>query len=254
MKRLIFIGDVHGMKHSLQELIEKLSPASDDLVIFLGDLLDKGPDSQGVVSYIRSIRDMTNVVLIKGNHEGKHERFRRKMKNGKINEAKQMKKFDELKEITSKLLEEDIEFLESAVYYHQVDGYIAIHGGIPGNMKTLPSLPSPGVELSSKQRDWIELLTFTRYIGEHTGRMISLGREEEDDPFWAEVYDGRFGRAVFGHQPWKDGVHWFDNAIGIDTAAVHGHQLSALVVESGVETIVSVDCEKYQEFYEYYKQ
>jgi len=249
MSRIIFVGDVHGMKNELQQLVEKLSPGKEDTLIFLGDLLDKGPDSPGVVKFVRSLKDQTNLVLIKGNHERKHERFRHKIANDKISDAHQIKGSKEIAGITKELLQEDIDFLETSVIYYQIGKYLALHAGIPGNMRELPSLfPKTG-----KEQRWLELLTFTRYVGYNTGRMVPLGQEDDDDPFWAEVYDGRFGRVVFGHQPWRDGVHWFDHAIGIDTAAVHGHELTALVVENEIESIVTVTCQKFAEYYQFYK-
>ena len=47
--RHIFIGDVHGMDKALEELLEQVAPTTEDQIIFVGDLVDKGPNSAGVV-------------------------------------------------------------------------------------------------------------------------------------------------------------------------------------------------------------
>jgi|RhiMetdeSRZDD1v2_1073273.scaffolds.fasta_scaffold650959_2 Calcineurin-like phosphoesterase len=49
--RYIIIGDVHGCLTELQGLICRIAPGSDDTLVFLGDLVDKGPESSGVVRW-----------------------------------------------------------------------------------------------------------------------------------------------------------------------------------------------------------
>jgi len=248
MARTIAIGDIHGMLDPLIELISTLSPTKDDTLVFLGDLVDKGPDSAGVVRYIRTLGELTNVVLVKGNHEGKHQRWRKKVNDGDLEGAMKMKRGEEIRLITEGLDEDDVRFLDSAAIFIQKDGYIFIHGGIPGDFDELPSL-SDIASLSSKVRKKLELLTFTRFIDKESGKMLALGEEKSGDPFWADAYDGRFGKAVFGHQPWKDGPARFPNAIGIDTGAVHGFGLTALIIEGGKESILTVPTRKFAEFY-----
>ena len=65
----------------LDALLGKLSPQAGDVLVFLGDLVDRRPDSPGVV---RAVRDMAEnapfeVVLIEGNHEELHRRYRRNL-------------------------------------------------------------------------------------------------------------------------------------------------------------------------------
>ena len=62
---------------------------------------------------------------------------------------------------------------------------------------------------------------------------MALGTEGPNDPFWAETHDGRFGHVVFGHEPFLNGVAHFEHATGIDTGAVFGGGLTAMVVENG---------------------
>ncbi len=49
MPKTYIIGDVHGCIDEFQELIQHLAPASDDQLIFIGDLIDRGPNSPAVV-------------------------------------------------------------------------------------------------------------------------------------------------------------------------------------------------------------
>ena len=65
------IGDVHGCIKTLRALIVNIiQPAKNDKLIFVGDYVDRGPDSKGVISYVMELRLMGyNLVLLKGNHE-----------------------------------------------------------------------------------------------------------------------------------------------------------------------------------------
>lgn len=67
--RIFAIGDIHGCARELQALLAKINPKSEDLVIFLGDYVDRGPDSRTVIDIILDLAKDTNVVTLKGNHE-----------------------------------------------------------------------------------------------------------------------------------------------------------------------------------------
>ena len=251
MPRTIAIGDIHGMLDPLVELVDTLRVTPEDTLVFLGDLVDKGPKSPEVVRYIRTLSEegIAKVVLEKGNHEGKHQRWRKKVNDGDRAGAMAMKRGEEIEQITAGLSQADIEFLDSAVLFHRANGYLFIHAGVPGDLTAIPDTVGEVAALPGKARKKLELLTFTRYIDCESGRMLPLGEEKDDDPFWADEYDGRFGRVVFGHQPWKDGPRYFPNAIGIDTGAVHGFGLTALVIEGGKESTVTIPTQQFADFY-----
>ena len=60
------IGDVHGHRETLEALISKLDMTEDDLILCMGDLIDRGPDSLGV---LRLVEGSENIHSIRGNHE-----------------------------------------------------------------------------------------------------------------------------------------------------------------------------------------
>jgi serine/threonine protein phosphatase 1 len=62
------VGDVHGCVTELEALLDRLAPDPDDLVVFVGDLVRKGPDSAGVVDRVRS---RPNFLTVRGNNEEK---------------------------------------------------------------------------------------------------------------------------------------------------------------------------------------
>lgn len=62
------VGDVHGCIRELRRLWERLSPSGDDLVVFVGDLVRKGPESVAVIEFVA---ERANAVSIRGNNEAK---------------------------------------------------------------------------------------------------------------------------------------------------------------------------------------
>jgi len=67
--RTLAIGDVHGCDRALAELINLIQPSDADTVVFLGDVIDRGPASKQVVQQILALRDRCKVVFLMGNHE-----------------------------------------------------------------------------------------------------------------------------------------------------------------------------------------
>ena len=67
--RLYAIGDVHGCSVALKTLIEAIDPHQDDTLVFLGDVIDYGPDTKGVIEQMMALERRCSLVLIEGNHE-----------------------------------------------------------------------------------------------------------------------------------------------------------------------------------------
>ncbi len=69
MGRVIAIGDIHGCSAAFDAVLDEVAPGRDDLVVTLGDHIDRGPDSRGVIDRLLSLREETELVSILGNHE-----------------------------------------------------------------------------------------------------------------------------------------------------------------------------------------
>lgn len=67
--RTIAIGDIHGCRSALESLLEAVSPRPDDTIVTLGDYVDRGPDSKGVVDRLVELSSRCRLVALKGNHE-----------------------------------------------------------------------------------------------------------------------------------------------------------------------------------------
>jgi len=121
-KRTIFIGDIHGCFDELELLIKKLNySAKTDRLIFLGDLINKGPKSAAVVDYVQSLK--AEVIL------GNHELAYLKKENAKKNWQKWFETFPT--------------FIED-------ENFIAVHGGIAPGLK-LSETPN---KILTRLRTW----------------------------------------------------------------------------------------------------
>jgi serine/threonine protein phosphatase 1 len=67
--RTIAIGDVHGCSRALAALVGALAPTSNDLIVALGDYIDRGPDSCGVVEILIDLQRRCRLAPLMGNHE-----------------------------------------------------------------------------------------------------------------------------------------------------------------------------------------
>jgi len=69
MSKIIAIGDIHGELYKLHNLFDKLSINKNDTLVFLGDYIDRGEHSKGVIDHLIKLSKDYNCVFLKGNHE-----------------------------------------------------------------------------------------------------------------------------------------------------------------------------------------
>ena len=68
-ENLWVIGDIHGFSLALERLLDNIAPDSDDTVVTLGDYIDRGPDTRGVIDRLLKLRTECRLVSLLGNHE-----------------------------------------------------------------------------------------------------------------------------------------------------------------------------------------
>ena len=121
-RRYIVIGDIHGCLNELKQLWNSLKITHNDKVIFLGDLVDKGPDSDGVVTFVREKKEAGyKITLVEGNHEEKNINRYYKADRGEYDENNPY------------ISDENISFLETAIPYFKFTSgdknFTCVHGG-----------------------------------------------------------------------------------------------------------------------------
>lgn len=67
--RTIAIGDIHGCATALQQLVQEIQPQPEDLIVPLGDFVDRGPDSRQVLDQLIELDRQCQLVPLLGNHE-----------------------------------------------------------------------------------------------------------------------------------------------------------------------------------------
>ncbi len=225
--RTIVIGDVHGCLAELEELLGVTAPGPGDRLVFLGDLLDRGPDPIGVLRLVRSL----GAECVLGNHEEKHLRYaaheaRRREDRHYRNP---MRPFDARRAAEhARLTRDDLLWIASLPRWLPLGNrWIAVHGGLV-----------PGLPLAAQPPDWALKL---RYV-DAEGRPAPREAGDSGQPGvrrWTEAWTGP-DSVVYGHFPvGRGGAARRDDprpgvvCMGIDTGCVYGGALTALVLPSG---------------------
>ncbi len=66
---LYAIGDIHGCAKTMDDLIEAIDPGDEDHLVFIGDYIDRGPDSKGVIDRLIKLSGTCRCTFLRGNHE-----------------------------------------------------------------------------------------------------------------------------------------------------------------------------------------
>lgn len=205
MAQTIVIGDVHGCRAELEALLDKLGPGRDDTLVFVGDLVARGPDSRGVLKLVRELS--ARVAL--GNHEERLLKARAARRAGtpppKMGKTHQA--------LFMELGDEDWAMLEALPLWLELPeaGLRVVHAGLV-----------PGVPMT-EQDPWV--LTHVRSLAEDGTPSSKWGTP------WGKSYQGP-PHVVFGHNARKH-PQLHPHATGLDTACVYGGELTALVLPSG---------------------
>lgn len=129
--RTIAIGDIHGCSAALAALIDAIAPRPDDLIVPLGDFVDRGPDSAGTIQMLIELSERCQLVPILGNHDQAMLDVRdRKVKasawigmGGLATLASYGAAWGEL----DKVPEAHFRFLESCRPFHETETHLFVH-------------------------------------------------------------------------------------------------------------------------------
>lgn len=210
-KRSVIIGDVHGCLDELQELLKKINfHSSSHQLVFVGDLINKGPYSVEVLELVLKLQ--ASVVL--GNHEAKFLSYLE-------NPNPEKPGFEAIIDSMGSKVSFWKNWLKRLPYFYETPDFLVVHAGLaPGKH---PSQTDPRI-----------LTTIRTWDG--SGRNL----DDPTQPDWFQFYDGK-KLVVFGHWA-KRGLIVKDNVIGLDTGCVYGRKLSAVVLPE--RQIVQVDAKE----------
>ena len=198
----LVIGDIHGCYAELQALLEKAGLGDDDLIIGLGDIVDRGPETPQVLDFFQNTQK-TRALM--GNHERKHIRAAR----GEI-------KLAVSQQISRQQLgnryPDAVLWMISLPLFIELPDALLVHGYL-----------EPGVSLEEQRP--------TVLCGTMGGEKVL--RERYDRP-WYELYEGE-KPVIVGHHNYTDTDQPFvhrDKVFGLDTSCVNGKSLTGLLLPS----------------------
>lgn len=210
MSRLIGITDIHGEYEKLCTVLEKVSPQSDDTIVFMGDYIDRGLKSREVVDKIIDMQNVCNCVYLIGSHEyammhaPTDDYYNYLFWNyGGDKTALSYGGFDNIMKIHG-------EFFNSLKLYYITGNYMFIHAGIR-------------IGIPLENQDPVDIV----YI------RSEFYKKKHHLPY----------KIIFGHTEF-DEPQIQDDKICIDTGCgkYKDALLTAIVIENGVETFVTSDC------------
>ena len=210
------IGDVHGCLDELRALLallgyqvgEGVTPPPGRTVVFLGDLVDRGPGIAGVLELVMGLAAAGTALCVAGNHDVKLVRHLKgknvRLTNGLAESVAQLARE------TPAFRQQVLEFLESRASHYVLDGgrLVVAHGGLPEALHGRDDGAVRAVAL----------------YGATTGQTDDLGLPVRLN--WAADYRGA-ALVVYGHTPVAQ-PEWLNNTLNIDTGCVFGGRLTAL--------------------------
>ncbi|MFD3939507.1 polynucleotide kinase-phosphatase [Streptomyces sp. NPDC058611] len=207
------VGDIHGCSSELETLLAKLGyedgvhPAG-RTAVFVGDLVDRGPDSPGVLRRVMGMVRSGNALCVPGNHENKLGRY---LKGSEVQRTHGLAEtIEQLEGESEEFVGEVREFIRGLVSHYVLDGgrLVVCHASLPEKYHG---------RTSGRVRSHA-------LYGETTGETDEFGLPVRYP--WAEDYRGK-AAVVYGHTPVPD-TTWINNTICLDTGAVFGGRMTAL--------------------------
>lgn len=221
---LYAIGDIHGQLGMLEDALAKIETdgGSNAPVVFLGDLIDRGPDSRGVIELLsRGVAQGRNWTVLKGNHDRLYSYFLRPqpivdtqilvdyhwlhpriggigtLQSYGIEVPEGARYYQLLPEALGAIPQSHIDFMNALPSHHQVGELLFVHAGL-----------RPGVALKDQTED--DLIWIRKKFHDHT------------DPWpWLVVH---------GHTPLKAPKH-YGNRINLDSGAGYDRPMTTAVFE-----------------------
>ena len=216
------IGDVHGCRAELEQLLERLGYAIDRdgagrpvnashptrRAVFLGDLVDRGPDTPGVLRLVMGMVAAGTALCVPGNHEAK---LLRALRGKNVKRSHGLDASMEQLEAGPAQFRAAVEtFIDGLVSHYVLDGgrLVVAHAGLIERYQG---------RASGRVRE------FCLY-GQTTGETDEYGLPVRYP--WAQEYRGR-ALVLYGHTPVPE-PEWLNNTLCLDTGCVFGGRLTAL--------------------------
>ncbi|MBB5852804.1 polynucleotide kinase-phosphatase [Amycolatopsis umgeniensis] len=207
------IGDVHGCREELEELLTELGYADGvhpegRTAVFVGDLVDRGPDTPGVLRRVMAMAEAGSALVVCGNHE---QKLVRALNGRKVKVAHGLaESLEQLAEQDEDFRAKAREFCDGLIAHYVLDGgkLVVAHAGLPEKFHG---------RASGRVRS-------TALYGDTTGETDEYGLPVRLP--WARDYRGT-ATVLYGHTPTLE-PEWINGTMCLDTGCVFGGKLTAL--------------------------
>ncbi len=204
--RTLALGDIHGCLKSLETLAQWVPFKAGDRLVLLGDYLDRGPDSRGVIDWVLAASRVGEVIALRGNHEAMMLEARTNLaaramwiENGGV-EALASYGTSIANDWISKVPPAHWAFLESTGFHFETERFIFVHGGVDWD--------KPLAEQNAQREIWTRCTGMRPHV---SGK-----------------------RVICGHTPQPGGrIGVYQWGLCLDTDCCRGEWLTCLDVESG---------------------
>jgi serine/threonine protein phosphatase 1 len=182
---LIAIGDIHGCPQSLDVLLNRIEPSSDDHLLFVGDYIDRGPDSKGVIDRLLELREDVPCTFLRGNHEAMmieyldSGAFSLWRMNGGVSTLQSYLGENGNSEV--KIPAPHVEFVRETKLYHETDDYLFVHAGLNPGLTIEENLEQQDEEVLLWERGHLnasEVAWEKPVVCGHTPRPEPINREK----------------------------------------------------------------------------
>lgn len=194
-QKYLAIGDIHGCLQSLNGLLKKLDDYRDEYTfVFVGDYIDRGPDSRGVVERLLAFNEEQECVFLRGNHEQMllDAYFDNKLDMWLMNGGKSTLSSYEATYDNITFPDEHLTFYKNTKMYFNTEDYFFVHAGL-----------SPGRTIAESLQD-------ERHVAQFLWERSHLNAFETP---WEKT-------VIFGHTPRPHPIRK-PNMLGIDTGCVY---------------------------------
>lgn len=148
--KYIAIGDLHGCARSLEALLKKLADISDRTHVFVGDYIDRGPDSKGVVTQVLDYSKSHHCVFLQGNHE---KMLMDAINSGDMHHWLMNGGYQTLESygVSSAydIPREHLHFFSSTQLWFNTPDYLFIHAGLNPGLTIEEQLSKPDIDFSA---------------------------------------------------------------------------------------------------------
>ncbi len=209
--RTIIIGDVHGCRIELEALLDRVAFASGDQLVFVGDLVARGPDSLGVLDVVRR----TGAIVVRGNHEQKLLDWRAARTAWMRGEAAARPPIGRMhRDLARSLRPTDWTLLETSPLFMELPehGARVVHAGLV-----------PGLAMEAQSPQTLMRIRTVKIAGAKRGKTANV--------LWGTCYAGP-PQVIFGHNA-APGLQLHPWATGLDSGCVYGGKLTAMVLANG---------------------